>query len=354
MSQTRPNIKTDRSPLASSRQLFTAFFACMLALFCLGTTASAASKPPITLYAGQHQQLVRMIVTAFEKQSGIQVKVRQGEGPELANQIIQEGKQSPADVYFTENSPELMRLEEKGLLAPVDQHTLHQVPSRYNSPKGDWVGVLARENVLTYDPKLIKESQLPKTLMGLAKPQWKGKIAIAPSDSDFLPLVRAVVVKDGRSQAVKWLKGLKRNAAIYQDDEGVAAAVNKGAVATGIINNYYWYRLRQQVGRHHMHSRLYHFAHGNVGALVNISGAAVLKSAPHPKEAQRFLAFMVSRKTQRMVAHSDVDFEYPLHPGVSANTQLKPFNQLQPPSITVGQLGDNRQAMQLLQQVGLL
>lgn len=354
MFQLRLDNKTVRYPAGPLSRFFAVLCLCTVVLFSFFTPASAASKAPITLYAGQHQQLVRMIVSAFEKQTGIHVKVRQGEGPELANQIIQEGKQSPADVYFTENSPELMRLEEKGLLAPVDKHTLNQVPSRYNSPKGDWVGVLARENVLTYDPKLINKSRLPNSLMDLVKPRWKGKIAIAPSDSDFLPLVRAVVVKEGRSQALKWLKGLKRNAQIYQDNEGVAAAVNKGAVAVGIINNYYWYRLRQQVGRYHMQSRLYHFSHGNVGALVNISGAGVLKSARHPQEAQRLLAFMVRKSTQRMVAHSDVDFEYPLHPGVTANPQLKPFKKLRPPSITVGQLGDNHQAMQLLQQVGLL
>lgn len=319
-----------------------------------GLAVAAPAPSPITLYAGQHQQLVRLIVTAFEKQTGIHVRVHSGEGPQLANQLIAEGKQSPADVYFTENSPELMRLGEKGLLAPVDKTTLAQVPARDSSPRGDWVGVLARENVLTYNPKLIKVSALPKSLLDLAKSHWKNKIAIAPSDADFLPLVRAVAVTYGRSKALHWLEGLKRNAQIYQDDEGVAAAVEKGAVATGIINNYYYYRLRQQLGRSHTHSKLHHFGHHDVGALINISGAAVLKSAPHPKAAQRLLAFMVSQSTQRMIAQSDVDFEYPLRPGISANTQLKPFDELQPPPLTVGQLGDNQEALQLLQQAGLL
>jgi iron(III) transport system substrate-binding protein len=103
-----------------------------------------------------------------------------------------------------------------------------------------------------------------------------------------------------------------------------------------------------------MASRVYHFKHGDPGALINISGAAVLKHAPHPQAAQRLLAFMVSPKAQRLLAHSTIDFEYPLRPGVSANKQLKPFNELQPPKITVSQLGDNREALQLLQQAGLL
>ncbi len=331
-----------------------AWVAGLLVLAGLAVAPAALAADTLTLYAGQHEQMVRLLVAAFEKQSGIHVEVRYGEGPELANQLILEGKRTPADAFFTENSPELMRLQEKGLLAPVDKSTLAQIPARYSSDKGDWVGVLARENVLTYNPKLIKPSELPKSLLDLAKPAWKGKIAIAPPDADFLPLVRAVAVTKGRAVALQWLEGLKRNAQIFNDDEGVAAAVNKGAVAVGIINNYYYYRLRQQVGPAAIHSGIYHFSNGDVGGLINISGAGVLKYARHPKAAQRLLAFMVSDYAQNLLARSTVDFEYPLRPGVAANRVLKPFDQLQPPHITVSHLGNNSAALALLQQAGLL
>ncbi|MGH8279161.1 MAG: iron ABC transporter substrate-binding protein [Gammaproteobacteria bacterium] len=329
----------------------------LFALMCLGSAgafAPAAAADTLTLYAGQHEQMVRLLIGAFEKQTGIHVNVRYGEGPQLANQLILEGERTPADVFFTENSPELVRLQEKGLLAPVDKSTLAQIPARYSSDKGTWVGVLARENVLTYNPKLIRETALPKSLLDLARPEWRGKIAIAPDDSDFLPLVGAVAAKAGREAALKWLEGLKRNSQIFQDDEGVAAAVNHGAVATGIVNNYYYYRLRQQMGPTRMQSAIHHFSHGDVGALINVSGAAVLKYSHHQAEAQRLLAFMVSAATQRMLAQSNVDFEYPLRPGVAANPELRPFDQLQPPDITVSQLGDNHEAFALLQQAGIL
>lgn len=333
----------------------------LVTLLAVGLLAASVAVAPaasaagtLTLYAGQHQQMVQMLVAAFEKDTGIHVAVRYGEGPELANQIVLEGRRTPADVFFTENSPELVRLQEKGLLAPVDKSTLAQVPARYSSGKGDWVGVLARENVLTYDPKLIEAGALPKSLLDLAKPAWRGKVAIAPTDADFLPLVRAVAVTHGRAAALEWLQGLKPNAQVFNDDEGVAAAVNKGAVAVGIINNYYWYRLRQQVGAQAMRSRIHHFTHADVGALVNVSGAAVLKYARHPRAAQRLLAFMVSEPAQRMLAQSTVDFEYPLRPGVAANPALKPLAQLEPPPLSVAQLGDDGEALALLQQAGLL
>jgi iron(III) transport system substrate-binding protein len=320
----------------------------------LASPARAAGPATLTLYSAQHHQMVDLLTQAFTKQTGIQVRVHSGEAPEIANQIAQEGAQSPADVYFTENSPELTLLDEKGLLAKVDPSTLEQVPAKYSAADGDWVGVLARENVLAFNPSMIQESQLPASLMDLAKPAWKGKVAIAPSDADFLPLVEAVVALKGKPAALDWLKGLKQNAQIFDDDEGVVAAVDRGSVATGIINNYYWARLRTEEGAAKMHSQIHHFANGDIGALVNVSGAAVLRSSKHPREAQQFLAFLVSKPVQEMLGKSDIDFEYPLAKGVAPNPLLKPFDQLQPPKITMAQLGDDQEAAQLLRQAGLI
>ncbi len=316
--------------------------------------AAAAGPTVLTLYSAQHHQMVDLLTQTFTKQTGIQVRVHSGEAPEIANQIAQEGTQSPADVYFTENSPELTLLDEKGLLAKVDPSTLAQVPAKYSAADGSWVGVLARENVLAFNPSMIQESQLPASLLDLAKPEWKGKVAIAPSDADFLPLVEAVVVLKGKPAALEWLKGLKQNAQIFDDDEGVVAAVDRGAVATGIINNYYWARLRTEEGPQKMHSQIHHFANGDVGALVNVSGAAVLRSSKHPEAAQRFLAFLVGKPVQQMLGQSDIDFEYPLANGVAPNPLLKPFDQLQPPQISMAQLGDDQEAAQLLRQAGLI
>jgi len=323
----------------------------------LMTTLMAAptrAAETITLYSAQHQQTVDQLTDMFTRQTGITVRVRSGEAPEIANQIAQEGNRSPADVYFTENSPELTLLGEKGLLAPVAPTTLAAVPAKYSSARGHWVGVFARENVLAYNPALIHENALPHSLMDLAKPEWRGKIAIAPTDADFLPLVDAVAALHGQAAALAWLEGLRKNAQIFDDDEGVAAAVDRGAVATGIINSYYWARLYTEQGPAKTKSRIHHFANGDVGGLINVSGAAVLKSSRHQEAAQKFLAFLVNNDVQAKIAQGDVDFEYPLVPGVPANPLLKPFNALQPPPLSVTQLGDDQVAAQLLRKAGLL
>ena len=317
-------------------------------------SSHADEGPSLTLYSGQHEQSVNLLVADFLKRTGIAVKVHSGEGPEIANQIAEEGASSPADVYFTENSPELMLLSDKGLLAPVDPNTLTEVPARYDSPKGDWVGVLAREDVLAFNTAMMGSDALPASVLDLAKPAYKGKIGIAPSDGDFLPLVGAVEAIKGKEAALAWLKGLEENAQTFDDDEGVVAAVNRGAVAAGLVNNYYWYRLQEESGKAAMHSAIGRFAGGDVGGVVNISGAAVLKSATHADAAQKFLAYLVSAPAQDLLAKSKINFEYPLLPGVAADPEMTPLDKLQPPAISVSQLGSDADAADLLRQAGLL
>jgi len=314
----------------------------------------AARAQTLTLYSAQHEQVVGMLTAMFTKQTGIKVQVHTGEGPDIASQILQEGADSPADVFFTENSPELNLLDEKGLLGPVDKSTLAKIPGKYNASDGDWVGVLARENVLDFNPAMISESALPASLLDLQKPEWAGKVGIAPSDADFLPLVSALIKQDGKTAALAWLNGLKAGAKIYQDDESVVAAVARGDVAVGIVNNYYWARLETDLGSQKIDSKLYHFKNGDIGGLINISGAAVLKTSKNAAAAQKFLAFLVSKPAQQALGESEVDFEYPLAPGVPPNKLLAPFKTLQPPPINVSALGDDQEAGLLLQQAGLI
>jgi iron(III) transport system substrate-binding protein len=316
--------------------------------------ARAQTGATLTLYSAQHEQVVDMLTGMFTKETGIKVLLREGEGPDIAAQILQEGADSPADVFFTENSPELILLDEKGLLAPVAPATLAKIPTGDSAADGNWLGVLARENVLDFNPAMISERDLPRSLLDLAKPAWAGKLGIAPSDADFLPLVSAVADIAGKPAALAWLQGLKANAKIYEDDESVVAAVARGDVSVGIVNNYYWARLETDLGPQKIDSKLYHFKGGDIGGLINISGAAVLKSSKNQAAAQRFLAFLASDAAQAALGQSEVDFEYPLAPGVAPNKLLTPFATLQPPEISPAKLGDDQEAGMLLQQAGLI
>ncbi len=330
-----------------------ALIAASLLAACGGAdAASGGGDTTITLYNGQHPQLTQAIVSAFEKQTGIHVQVRTDDGIVLADQILQEGSHSPADVYLTENSPELMLLTEHHLLAKLPSSITGQIPGQYDSPTGNWVGVALRVSALSYRPSLIAASQLPASILDLAQPKWKGKVAIAPTDSDFVPLVGAVIAAYGQRAALNWLRGLKANAASYADIEAVVAAVDRGQAAVGIINQYYWYRLRLEAGAGSTHSKLYFFPNRNIGGIENISGAAVLASSSHKAAAQKFVSFLVSAKAQKILTAGD-DFEYPARPGIAPNPALMPLSRVDPAVRNVVTLGNDLPAASLLQQAGL-
>ena len=307
----------------------------------------------LTLYSSQHEPMTEALVKGFEAENGAEVQVRYGEDEGLASQIEQEGDASPADVVLTENTPPLELLAGKELLAPVDSSTLSEVPSQYSSPSGHWIGVAARETVMVYDPDQIAADELPASILDLAKPEWKGKLAIAPSEPDFVPIVSAIEKLEGEAAAVSWLEGFAANAKRYNDNEGIIAAVDSGQIAAGIINHYYWYEAVAEEGKDKVPSKLHYFGHQDPGALVNVSGAGALESSDEPGLAQEFLAYLVSEEGQAAIAESG-DWEYPLNSAVPPPPGLKPFDSLEPPEVGPADLGDGSAPVELMEQVGLL
>ncbi len=318
-------------------------------------TSANGSQESITLYNGQHEQTTNELVAAFEKDTGIHVNVKTDDEDVLANQIALQGANSPADVFFTENSPPLEFLQEKGLLALVPAKTLASMPAKYSSPQGDWVAISARVSIMIYNPKLISASQLPKTALDLANPRYEGKLAFAPGETDFQPIVTSMLRTYGQAKTLRWLQGIKANGAAHSlpDNETIASDVNRGLVPFGLINQYYWWRMRWEIGADNIHSQLAYFAPHDPGYVIDVAGAAVMKDSKHLAAAKKFVAFMASKKGQEIIAHSQ-SFEYPLLAGVEPQAKETPFAQLQPSSITIPQLGDGSTAISLLQKEGLL
>jgi iron(III) transport system substrate-binding protein len=318
-------------------------------------SSGSGSSATITLYSGQHVQTTNALVAAFEKKTGIGVNVRSDDEDVLSQQIVTEGAHSPADVYFTENTPPLQFLASKDLLAPVDPSTLANTPAKFSSPDGHWVGVSARVSVMVYNTSLLKPSQLPTSVLQLAQPQWKGKLALAGGETDFQPIVTSIAHTYGTAAAERWLRAVKTNATshLYPDNETVVDQVNRGQVALGVINQYYWYRLQAEVGAADVHSAIAYFAPRDVGYVIDVSGAGVLKSSTHQADAQKFLAFLTSKEGQEIIGHSD-SFEYPIASGVTTSKPETPFDQLQPNAISIAELGTGAEAIKLLQEAQLL
>jgi iron(III) transport system substrate-binding protein len=318
-------------------------------------SSSGSATPSLTLYSGQHVQTTDALVTGFEKATGINVNVRSDDEDTLSDEIVTEGSHSPADLVYTENTPAVQNLAAHGLLSKVDPSTLANTPSQYNSPQGLWVGTSARVSVLIYNPSLIAKSALPTSVLQMADPRYRGQLAIAPGETDFQPIVTSVDRAYGKAATLKWLDGIKANAGShsYPDNETIADEVNRGVVAFGVVNQYYWYRMRAEIGASNVHSQITYFAPHDPGYVLDISPAAVLKSSPHQAEAQKFLAFITSKQGQEIIAHS-ISFEYPIASGVTTAQPETPFDQLQPNAITIAQLGTGATAIALMKQAGLL
>ena len=318
----------------------------------MAVTGCGGGGDTLTVYSAQHESLVRTMLQDFTEETGIELEFRDANDSELANQIVQEGDASPADVFLTENSPSIDVVDEAGLLAPLDDATLEQVGEQYRPSSGNWVGFAARSTVLAYNPADIDEAQLPASILDLAAPEWQGRVGIAAGGADFQAIVSAVLAIEGEDATREWLSGLERNAEVYASNTAVMKAVDEGEVEVGVMYHYYWYRDRAEGGLVGDDARLYYFGNQDPGAFVSISGAGVLASSDQEQDAQRLVAFLTSAAAQERLADSSA-LEYAVGNGVASAEELPSLESLQAPVLDPGSLNAPL-VTQLMQDVGLL
>ena len=328
-----------------------------LALAACGSGDSATGEAPLdpsklTIYSAQHANLVDAWVKGFTADTGIQVQVRQGKDSSMGNQLVAEGDKTQADVFLTENSPAMTVVQNAGLLSPVEQSTLDQVSQQYRPSSGEWVGIAARSTVLIYNPSKISEADLPASMLDLADPKWKGKWGAAPRGADFQAIVSGVLQAEGADRTETWLKGLKENAKVYQNNIATMKAVNAGEVPMGIMYHYYWYRDQALTKEGSANTKLHYFKGEDVGAFVSVSAGGVLKASTKQADAQKFLAWVTSAKGQEALVSSK-SMEYAVGEGVASDPALPPLDSLQAPSIDPFTL-DGPEVIKLMTAAGIL
>jgi iron(III) transport system substrate-binding protein len=315
----------------------------------LGREAAAATETLI-LYNGQHRATTEALVAAFTKATGIQVTVRNAESPELASQLVEEGARSPADLFFSEQSPPVASLQEKGLLGKIDDATLKTIPAKFSAKDGTWMGATARTRVITYNKKLVGDGNLPKSILDFGTPAMKGKFGYVKRDG-FQEQVMAIVHIKGREAALNWLKGLKEYGQSYNGNRIASTAVENGEIAMALSNNYYWYSLAKEKGADKLNSALYSFPGNDAGNIFNVSAAGMLKSSKNQAAAQRFLAFMVSKPGQDAMV--DTTAEYPVLAGVTSPFNLPPLTNFQA-AVTPADMGSGAEAYALMREAGMI
>lgn len=331
--------------------LVASVLAAALVLTGCGSDNDAGDSDTLTVYNAQHESLTKEWIDAFTKESGIKVEMRQGDDFEMANQIKQEGDASPADVFLTENSPAMTVVENAGLFADVDDATLAQVPTQYQPSTGKWVGIAARSTVFVYNSKLT-EAQLPKSMMDLADPKWKGKWGASPSGADFQAIISAMLELKGAEATQSWLNAMKTNFKQYKGNIAVMKAVNAGQIDGGIIYHYYFTGDQSKTKENSQNTKLHFFGDKDPGAFVSLSGGGVLKSSDNAEAAQQFLKF-VTGKTGQQVLQTGASFEYPVGSDVAANAALKPLTELEEPDIDEAKLNGS-EVVEMMTKAGLL
>ncbi|MDG4879183.1 iron ABC transporter substrate-binding protein [Mesorhizobium sp. WSM4935] len=324
------------------------------AVLALGLIAgpAMAEDQGIVVYNAQHESLAKEWAKGFTKETGIKVTLRNGGDSDFSNQIVAEGAASPADVFLTENSPAMALVEAAGLFAPVDADTLAQVPQEYQPSSGKWVGVAARSTVFAYNKDKLKEDQLPKSLLDLADPSWKGRWAASPSGADFQAIVSALLELKGEAATADWLKAMKENFTAYKGNSTVMKAVNAGEIDGGVIYHYYYIGDQAKTGENSKNVGLHYFKNQDPGAFVSISGGGVLASSKHPKEAQAFLKWVTGKGGQDVLKNG-TSYEYAVGKDAQSNPKLVPLVDLQAPKVDPAKL-NSKKVIDLMTQAGLL
>ncbi|MDB9447005.1 iron ABC transporter substrate-binding protein [Anabaena sp. CS-542/02] len=324
-----------------------------LVVSCNGNSDQTATQleSELVIYSGRNEKLIGELIKQFEQQTNAKIQVRYGDTAELASAILEEGTNSPADVFFGQDAGALGALQKAGRAVKLPDSLLNKVDSAYRSPEGKWVGVTGRVRTVDYNTKLVNSEELPSSIFGFTDPKWKGKIAWAPTNGSFQSFVTGLRVAEGDEKAKEWLKGIKANQPkVYPNNTSIVEALSRGEIAVGLVNHYYLERIKQENPQVPV---AHHFTK-DVGSLVNVAGVAILNTAKHPNIAQRFTEFLLSQDAQNYFANQT--YEYPLVSGISPQGNLKSLTEIrqQNKKIDLSNLNDLDKTLQIMQEVAVI
>lgn len=322
-------------------------FAAVLGLLLAG----GALAQPLTVYSGRNEAFVEPVVEAFTAETGTEVEVRYGDTAELAATILEEGRNSPADLFLAQDAGALGALAQAGLFTELPAATLEQVDPRFRSADGLWVGVTGRARVLAYNTDAYTPDALPASVFDLTGEAYRGRVGWAPSNGSFQAFVTAMRVLAGEDRTRAWLEGMIANdVQVYSDNSSQLEALGRGEIDLGLVNHYYLFQFLAEQGDFPV--RNHFFSDADLGSFVNVAGAGILGTTDQPGEAQAFVDFLLSETAQRHFAENV--YEYPLASGVPADEQLPALADLETPDLDLSTIDDLEGTLELLGEVGAL
>lgn len=304
----------------------------------------------LIIYSGRSESLVDPIIQQFKGATGIDVQVKYAGTSALAATLLEEGGNSPADVFYAQDPGGLAAVSE--MMIPLPEDVIAMTPDWARSDDGTWVGITGRARVVVYGTEALTEADLPDDLWGFTEPRWKGRVGWAPTNGSFQAMVTALRAGWGEERTEQWLRAMLDNdVQVYPKNTPQVAAAAAGEIDVGLVNHYYLYRFIAEEGED-FPARNAHLRAAGPGAIVLVSGVSILETADNPENAEAFVRFLLSKVAQQYFAGST--FEYPMVADVRPSVLLTPLEEIGQPDITLADLSDLAGTQALLQKVGAL
>jgi iron(III) transport system substrate-binding protein len=306
----------------------------------------------LTVYSGREEEYVGPVFDRFEEESGTEVEVRYGDSAELAATLVEEGDNSPADVFFSQDAGSLGAIQAEGLFTTLPEDLVGAVDERFRSTEGDWVGTSGRARAIAYNTDAMQANELPDSVLDYTDSAWEGRIGWAPTNGSFQAFVTAMRLVEGEDATRAWLEGIVANdPEPFADNEALRDAIAAGEVDIGFINHYYVAEAIAEEGEDYPVA-LDFPPGGDVGSLVNVAGIGILASSDDADGGTELIEFLLTEESQRYFA--DEVKEYPLIEGVEADPTLPALERIEQPDVDLADLSDLERTLILIEESGAL
>lgn len=312
--------------------------------------APVVADGELTIYSGRNEKLIGPLLEKFEAETGTNVNVRYGDTAELAAAILEEGQNTPADIFFGQDAGALGALQKENRAQSLPAPILEKVDAQFRSPEGQWIGISGRARVLDYNTERVQPSELPNSIWELTEEKWRGRVGWAPTNGSFQSFVTALRLIEGDEKTLEWLKAMQANdTQVYNNNTGIVEALGRGEVDIGLVNNYYLGRFKAEDANFPV---AHHYTQEDAGSMINVAGVALINESDQQEAALGLIEYLLSPQAQAYFAEETN--EYPLVKGSPSPKDQIPLDQIKTPQIDLSNLDDLEGTLVLLKQSGAL
>lgn len=301
------------------------------------------------------REIAEPLLERFEQKTGIAIRARWGNPIDLAGQIIADGADSSADVFYGPFSDALGSLSVAGRLAPLSAEQLNRVPEAYRSTDGTWAAVSGRAHAVFYNTDLLTEEDLPDSLEGFADPVWRGRIAWDPTARSLLAAVNALGQINGEDAARAWLRGMQANnpkvfkGAPFGAREIITAVAGGELAEVGFGSHYYLYDLQADGDATNVAAKFYP---SDPAGLLSVDGVGIINGTDNRAAANAFVDFMLSQTAEQYFTVGNV--EIPIVESMKQGEGGLTAEELAVPGLDIQRLAELDDTLELLRSVGII